>query len=780
MIRQTAQQRFFDPVAGPRHRTLRGRATFLVGFGSAIAIAALTELSIATVAADDSSPQSSEVVTVPLVTLDGPHAFQPPDDLESWGRRAEQLRRRVQIACGLWPMPKRIELAPVISDPKPHDGFQIRTVDFESLPGHHVTGLLFEPSPENDRQVRDGRRPAVLSPHGHGGRNGKLSERELAKQLKSGAERFSSGGHRPKIARCATLARMGCSVFIFDMLGYDDSNQIDREFVHRQGDDPAAVSDENGWTFFSTEAELRLQTPLMLQTFNAVRSLEFLRGLPDVDSKRIGVTGGSGGGTQTILLGVLDPGFRCSFPNGMVSIGMQGGCFCENASLLRIGTNNAELAAVYAPRPQAMTAADDWTRDMMHNGFPQIEHVYGLYGAAENARCTSLLQFPHNYNYVTRSWMYRWMNRHLNLDAAADFEETDLPRFSDDSLAVHRKPPQDRLHGIEHMQAVCRWFDENDGIEDADEDAFAEILRAAWRLLTEAEIETRVVRQNPLVTAHERCRQIDFTIDCEPAFMTLPVRVFVPTGPADRPSKLPPLLWLTDAGRMTHPNGSDRSEGDDVHHESRAAKTFAEATSFTQAIELGREVWTVDLLHQGSRRIAGVPPGEQPIMDDDHGFAGYTFGYNPSLSARRVTQVRELIRIMIGDRALLPNDVRPTAATVVDVIADGDVEAVAMMAAAKVAMEDQAAAKVPPSDAIRSIWIAGRFHFEDLDSYRQAAFVPGALKYRGMKGLKHLVGAERVHSPEIVAATSDEFPKTGQERFIEPAADSLRAFISGR
>ena len=49
---------------------------------------------------------------------------------------------------------------------------------------------------------------------------------------------------------------------------------------------------------------------------------------------------------------------------------MQGGCYCENCNLLRIDTGNVELAALFAPRPQAMTAADDWTRDMMKDGIP--------------------------------------------------------------------------------------------------------------------------------------------------------------------------------------------------------------------------------------------------------------------------------------------------------------------------------------------------------------------------------------------------------------------------
>ena len=66
---------------------------------------------------------------------------------------------------------------------------------------------------------------------------------------------------------------------------------------------------------------------------------------------RIGVTGASGGGTQTMMLAAVDERPAAFFPAVMVSTHMQGGCTCENASYLRIGTGNVEIAALAAPRP---------------------------------------------------------------------------------------------------------------------------------------------------------------------------------------------------------------------------------------------------------------------------------------------------------------------------------------------------------------------------------------------------------------------------------------------
>src|SRR5262249_42664808 len=121
-----------------------------------------------------------------------------------------------------------------------------------------------------------------------------------------------------------------------------------------------------------------------------------------VDPQRIGITGASGGATQTSTLCAIDPRPAVAFPAVMISTAMQGGCYCENCSYLRIGLNNVALAAMFAPKPMALTGANDWTIDIETKGFPELKQVYGLYGKPElvDARCFP--QFPHNYNQVAR------------------------------------------------------------------------------------------------------------------------------------------------------------------------------------------------------------------------------------------------------------------------------------------------------------------------------------------------------------------------------------------
>ncbi len=379
----------------------------------------------------DSSPKN----------LNGFFPFNPPSTLENWEKRKKKLVLRMQVATGLYPMPPKTPLNAVIHGKINRPGFTVEKVYFESVPGFYVTGLLFRPENPNQEKL-----PAVLNPHGHGGRFQDYGEKGVLNQIVIGAERFRESGRMPKMARCATLARMGCVAFLYDMIGYADNQQLSYQLAHRFATRRPEFEKTENWGLYSAQAEMRLLSIFGLQTWNSIRALDFLESLPDVDPQRIAVTGGSGGGTQTILLGALDDRPIASFPNGMVSSSMQGGCTCENASLLRIGTGNVEMTALFAPKPQGMTAADDWTREMLvkGKGFPELQALYSLYGVSQNVICPDLTHFNHNYNYVSRAIMYSWFNKHLKLGLPEPVVEEDYKLLSKEEHAVwndrHPKP----------------------------------------------------------------------------------------------------------------------------------------------------------------------------------------------------------------------------------------------------------------------------------------------------------------------------------------------------
>lgn len=361
--------------------------------------------------------------------------FVPPESLEEWKSRAEVLRLQLEVSLGLYPKLELDPVTPNIYGKIKRDDYSIEKVTFESLPGLFVTGNLYRPaSTETDQLI-----PAILCPHGHWNEARFYDEKpSVVKQLlASGAERFETAARNHIQARCVQLARMGCIVFHWDMLGYCDSQQISHQRAHRFASQPRddEITDE-GWLLYSVPAESYGQSVLGLQSLATQRAVDMLLTLPEVDPERIAITGASGGGTQSFIGAALDDRIRVAFPAVMVSTGMQGGCTCENASLLRIGTGNVEMAALIAPKPLGLTAADDWTRTMPNDGFPELKKVYELFGVTPRAMLFPALHFGHNFNHVSRTHMYGWMSNHLHLPFELPILERNFDLAEKDELSV--------------------------------------------------------------------------------------------------------------------------------------------------------------------------------------------------------------------------------------------------------------------------------------------------------------------------------------------------------
>src|SRR5256885_5703126 len=321
-----------------------------------------------------------DIRLAPLKDLDGYFPFTSPKSKAEWDKRAERVRRQILISQGLWPMPTKTPLNPVIHGKIDGGEYTVEKVYFESVPGFFVTGNLYRP-----KNVT-GKAPGVLFAHGHWA-NARLTETgpaELRREIADGEERFEQGGRSRFQSMCVQLARMGCVVWQWDMLGNSDSQQLSMKLVHGFAKQRPEMNTVENWGLFSPQAEAHLQSVMGLQTWNSIRSLDFLLSLPEVDTSRIAITGASGGGTQTMLLAAIDPRVTLSFPAVMVSTAMQGGCTCENASLLRVNTGNVEFAGLFAPRPQGMTTANDWTKEFSAKGFPELQKLYSTLGAPKN------------------------------------------------------------------------------------------------------------------------------------------------------------------------------------------------------------------------------------------------------------------------------------------------------------------------------------------------------------------------------------------------------------
>jgi dienelactone hydrolase len=288
--------------------------------------------------------------------------------LDAWTAHAEDVRAHVLASAGLLPMPEKSPMRPVVFGEVTRADYRVSKVYFESLPGFFVTGNLYRP-------LGEGPFPAILSPHGHW-TYGRLENTPV-----------SSGP-----GRAIGLARLGFVVFTYDMVGYNDSQQLPHTFGGR------------------TEALWGLSLA-GLQLWNSIRALDFLETLPDVRRDAIGMTGESGGGSQTFLLAAVDPRVKVAVPVNMISLHMQGGCLCENPPGLRLELTNVDIAATIAPRPMLMVSATgDWTAETLEVEYPAVKAVYDLFGAGDNVQAVRMTA-EHNYNKDSREAMYAWMAR---------------------------------------------------------------------------------------------------------------------------------------------------------------------------------------------------------------------------------------------------------------------------------------------------------------------------------------------------------------------------------
>ena len=354
------------------------------------------------------APPADKRSLEPPHTLDTPRTFPQISDRKAWEARRAQIRQQVLVSCGLYPLPPKTPLKPKIFGRMGRDGYTIEKVYFQTHPGFYLAGNLYRPHHAGSRKDAS-LLPGILIAHGH---------------WEDG--RMADGPDGSIAARAITFARMGCVAFTYDMVGYNDTRQIP--------DHRSFGADREHWLW---------GVSLMgLQTWNSVRALDFLESLPDVDKSRLAMTGESGGGTQTMMLGAIDDRLAATAPCVMVSHSMQGGCLCENAPGLRIDFSNMELAACVAPKPQIMVGATgDWTRTMMTIEGPAVQTVYNLEGKPANLKYV-IFPFNHNINKTSRDAVYQFFGKVLLHDPNADhFTE---PPYQREPVADLRVFPDDQ------------------------------------------------------------------------------------------------------------------------------------------------------------------------------------------------------------------------------------------------------------------------------------------------------------------------------------------------
>lgn len=321
-------------------------------------------------------------------------------------KRQEFLRAKFIEALGR--LPERTPLCARVAGIVKGDGFRVEKVIYESRPDHHVTGALYIPDGK-------GPFPGVLVPCGHGDQ-GKAEE---------AYQRIS-----------ILLARNG-----FVVLCYDPIGQGERRQVLSPDGKPAIDGGTTEHTMSGIGALLVGWSCASFRIWDGIRSIDYLASRPEVDPKRLGCTGNSGGGTMTSYLMALDDRIAAAAPSCYLTtlerlfatIGPQDAE--QNVTgQVAFGMEQTDYVTMRAPKPTLICTG---TRDFFDiqgswTTYREAKQVYGLIGHAERVDLIEV-DDRHGFSQPRREAALRWMRRWLQgVDDAA--VETPFPVFKEEEL----------------------------------------------------------------------------------------------------------------------------------------------------------------------------------------------------------------------------------------------------------------------------------------------------------------------------------------------------------
>jgi hypothetical protein len=402
------------------------------------------------------------------------------------------------------------------------------------------------------------------------------------------------------------------------------------------------------------------------------------------------------------MLAALDDRIDLAVPAVMVSTAMQGGCTCENTSLLRIDTGNVEFAALFAPKPLGLTAADDWTVEMKTKGFPGLKAHYEMLGAPDNVTLWANTHFKHNYNYVNRAAMYSWVNKHFKLGYKDPIVEPDYRRLSHAETTVwDEKHPQPE-GGPEFERKLLATIHQ----DSQKQIAKARQKPAEYRKLMGGALEVIIGRTLDTTgkTEFEWSEKMD-----RGDYLEMPGLLRNRTHGEELPIVfLYPKKWVGKTTIWIDKNGKSALF-------EKKGNGYQPNASVRKLITSGSTVIGVDLLYQGEFLADGQSLELARKVENPREFAGYTHGYNHSLFARRVHDIL----------------------SVVDFVKDHErkSESIDLVGLAGAGHWAAAARAVSGEVVTRAAIDTDGFRFVKLKDIRDTDFLPGGVKYDDLPGM---------------------------------------------
>jgi len=304
--------------------------------------------------------------------------------------KARQRYVRAHMLSYLGGLPERTPLNARTVGTLDRGDYLVEKIVFESRPAFYVTANLYLP--------KSGRPPypAILFPLGH--ENGAKAHQAWQRCL-------------------AGLARRGFVALAWDPLGQGERVQLWDEDLHDSKVQASTVEH----TVIGTECLLTGTHIAQYTIWDGIRALDYLLARPEVDAKRVGCTGNSGGGTHTSYLSALDDRIQVAAPSCYItswkrmleSIGPQD---AEQVFplFLRDGLDYPDYLYAFGGKPfEMLTAIRDFFPILGARAtFAEVQQVFGRLSLSGNVAMFEA-DDGHGYSLPRRQASYRWFTRWL-------------------------------------------------------------------------------------------------------------------------------------------------------------------------------------------------------------------------------------------------------------------------------------------------------------------------------------------------------------------------------
>jgi dienelactone hydrolase len=520
-------------------------------------------------------------------------ADRPPESAAAWQEQRRTLRAQLAEAWGAFPA-QPSALQPKVLGTLPRDGYRVEKVVFQTLPEVWMTANAYVPN-------RPGRLPAVLAVHGH----------------------WKGAKQDPVVqSRCIGLAKLGFFVLAVDALGAGERG-VGKELGEYHGDLTAATLYPVGLTLAG------------LQVYENQRAVDYLLTRPEVDGTRIGITGASGGGNQSMYSGAWDERIAatvpvCSVGNYQAYLGAAC-CQCEVVPGALRFTEEGNVLALTAPRALLVLSATrdafQFSVDEARRSLAAARRVFTLQGQPDRVEHVAF-DSGHAYNQPMREVMYGWMTRHLKREGdGAPVPEPAIEPEAPETLRCF--PGQTRPDGFVTIPMLA--------------------AREARRLLTAHDLPADAVRwRADRASRQQRLQRTVHGADPAAALAAHETQLRVENGTASRTLsyQAAPLIRLTARQEPAAARPDRLAVLLDLDGAEAAAGSGLAAALRTA----GWSVLTLDLRATGALAVTRVRSGLSP----DHNPAEWSLWIGRPLLGQWIADVQATLRALESADGALP------------------------------------------------------------------------------------------------------------------------------